>query len=108
MTRGSYLNITVLPEDPEQRDLLATDLTDSGEFEVTKLAYGWQVASFENAFTIQMTTRQDGYTAWLVTLIEIDGNARAQGRLTPTGQATRDAIAEAINQLTQHWTWPLN
>ena len=46
------------------------------EFEIKQIAYGFQIASFENVFTVLSSPGQDGKVPIVIIVCEIDGTTR--------------------------------
>jgi hypothetical protein len=84
-----------------------TDLT-ADPWKVKPLSYGWAITNEDTGFhewefVVTATSRQDGKTAWMVALTEVDGNVTMHKGLVPWDQAA-DHIAQAIALLAKHWT----
>jgi hypothetical protein len=83
------------------------ELKTEGEgLKVAEIEYGYQVMTEEYsewAITIIFVTRQDGKTAWSVSLVQVDGDINVRNGLTTSGPTTYEYIESEIADLTGGW-----
>jgi hypothetical protein len=72
-------------------------------------AYVDDGAYSEWMLVILFTSRQDGRTAWSVSLVEVDGSVSMECGMSRTECGVVDVeIERSINRLTSRWIAPLN
>jgi hypothetical protein len=70
--------------------------------------YGWTLVdkTYEWAITCRWTARQDGKTAWMVCMAEVDGEVRVEQGLDPSEEAG-PKMRSAARRFTNHWIKPI-
>ena len=76
---------------------------------IVESPYGWTI--YENGFAewqldVRHTHRQDGKTAWGVTMTDIDGKVRCIEGLTIYAEAAK-AIFDVVRMMTGNWIDPI-
>lgn len=73
---------------------------------VHEIEYGYQAMMKEYSewvITIMFVTREDGKTAWSISLTQVNGNINVRNGLTTTGPITYGYIEMEICDLTSGW-----